>query len=341
MAMDWEQTLRQQWRDWRQLWSRMRLRAGDAGSSLGDAGLEALAHPRAGLIARAALVLALVLIVLYPLLAWTASTIDDDPNFAPTGLQPHMSRGVAAAAALLDREVNVNGWSPNVSWFRPSALLDNMPNYQRGIVAALARFSLALSQRAASPDPDLQNAAGFLQYPPDMGVWNPSVSLWPMATSEAQYQRGIDALKEYNSKLADGQATFDSGSDSLERILEAMASDLDFSSMVLETYVRKHGGFPFDGTSDDLFYETKGRIYADYVVLAGLRSDFAGAIGQRNLSKRWSEMMASLRAAIGLRPAMVLNGAPDSDLFACTLCGEGLYLSRARSQLRDLAEALR
>lgn len=341
--MDWEQALRRQWRDWRQGVSQVGQRAGDAGTSLGDAGREVLSDPRAGLIARATLVLLLVLLVIYPLLAWLSSTVDDDPGFAPSAVRPHMSHTVAATAALLDREVNGHGWAPNTSWFSPRALLDNMPNYQRGVVAALARSTLALSEANSegSVDADLQSAAALLQYPPDMGVWNPSVSIWPTATSEAQYRRGIDALEQYNRRLAEDQATLDKSPQNLARILDAVAADLTSASVRIEDYVRAHGGFPFDSQSDDIFYEAKGRMYADYVVLRGVQADFAGAIARPGVAKPWQAAMSSLRAAIALRPEVVLNGAPDSDLFACTLCGEGLYLAQVRGQLHDLAELLR
>lgn len=341
--MDWEQALRRQWRDWRQGVSQAGQRAGDAGTSLGDASREVLSNPRAGLIARATLVLLLVLLVIYPLLAWLSSTVDDDPGFAPTALRPHMSRAVAGTAALLDREVNGHGWAPNASSISPMALLDDMPNYQRGIVAALARSTLAISEARSggSIDADLQSAAALLQYPPDVGAWNPSVSIWPTATSEAQYRRGIDTLEQYNRRLAEGQATLDASPQNLARILDAIAADLASDAARIEDHVRAHGGFPFDSQSDDIFYEAKGRMYADYVVLKGLQTDFAGAIARPGVAKSWRTVMASLRAAIALRPEVVLNGAPDSDLFACTLCGEGLYLAQVRGQLNDLAELLR
>jgi hypothetical protein len=341
--MDWEQALRRQWRDWRQGISQAGQRAGDAGTSLGDASRGVLSDPRAGLIARVTLVLLLVLLVIYPLLAWISSNVDDDPGFAPSGLRPHMSHAIAATAALLDREVNGHGWAPNASSLSPRALLDDMPNYQRGIVAALAQSTLALSQAAAGgrPDAGLHNAAALLQYPPDVGVWNPSVSIWPTATSEAQYQRGIEALEQYNRRLAEGQVTLDTSPQNLAGVLDAIAAGLASDSARIEDYVRAHGGFPFDSQSDDIFYEVKGRMYADYVVLAGLQTDFAGTLGRRGADEPWRATMDGLRAAVALRPSIVLNGAPDSDLFVCTLCGEGLYLVQVRSQLHDLAELLR
>ena len=81
-------------------------------------------------------------------------------------------------------------------------------------------------------------------------------------------------------------------------------------------------------------------MYGYYIVLRGLQTDFAEVLKKRNLQKPWSNMMESFRSGIALRPNVVLNGAPDSDFFACTLCGEGFYLLRARTQLREITNIL-
>ena len=310
-----------------------------------DAGREAFDLPRAGLIARVCLGVALILLVLYPVLAFLHSTIDDDPNFVPKALKPGMSHAVAASAALIGREVNKHGWRPNAPWFSPNALLDNMPNYQKGIVAALGRFASQMTDRIGrsrgQADPDLQTAAGLLQYPPDVWVWNPSVSLWPTATSESQYRQAAKALRQYNRRLAMGQAVFDRGSPDLQYALDRIATDLGSPCAAIQDHIEKTSGFPFESHTDDIFYGVKGQIYAYYIVLKGLRADFAPIIAQRGLSRPWADMMESFRAAIALEPMVVLDGAPDSDVFPCTLCGEGFYLLRARAQLREIEDILR
>ena len=81
-------------------------------------------------------------------------------------------------------------------------------------------------------------------------------------------------------------------------------------------------------------------MYGYYIVLEGPADRFRRMIKQRNLQKPWANMMESFRSGIALRPNVVLNGAPDSDFFACTLCGEGFYLLRARTQLREITNIL-
>jgi hypothetical protein len=344
--MEFEQSIRQSWRRIRLRISEWRSQAGVSAGRAAEAGRDAFDHPRAGLIARICLIAALVLFVLYPLIALFHSTIDDDPDFAPKTVVPGASHAVAAGAALINREIHKHGWMANAPWFSPNALLDNMPNYQKGIVQALSRFALDMSDRigrsgaTAQVDPDLKNAADLLRYQPDIWIWSPSVSLLPTATSEQQYKRAAKALRAYNKRLGSGQAAFDRRADNLQVTLDRIGADLGASSATIQDHLDRLSGWPFDTTSDDVFYTVKGQIYAYYIVLKGLQVDFAPVIAQRDLSRPWANMMTSLRAGIALRPMIVLNGAPDSDVFPCTLCGEGFYLLRARAQLREIRDSL-
>lgn len=344
--MEFDQAVRQRWREIRERIAEARTRAGTEAGRAADAGREALDHPRAGLIARLCLVAALILFVLYPAIALFHSTIDDDPGFAPKAgaLKPGMSHAVAASAALIRREVGKHGWAANAPWFSPTALLDNMPNFQKGIVEALGHFAFAMTDQIgrsrAGADADLQRAAGLLQYPPDVWVWNPGTSLWPTATSDSQYREAMHALRQYNQRLAAGQAVFDRGAYNLQYTLDRIAADLGSSSSAIQDHIEKTSGFPLEGRTDDIFYTVKGQMYAYYIVLEGLQADFAPVIAQRDLSRPWSTMMESFRAGIALEPAIVLDGAPDSDVFPCTLCGEGFYLLRARAQLKEISDVL-
>jgi len=347
--MDMGQTIRRKWRDIRSKLSAFWANRGEAWPRPSEPSPELPHHDvRWGLIARAALIVALILFVVYPACAWLYSHIDDDPSFAaPTGtVRAGQSQAVANTIALIDLEVNQRAWPANDPWFFPTALLDNMPNYQKGVMQALGRFAFELTDQigrargSSEADKDLQDAAGLLQYPPDVWVWNPSTSFWPTATSESQYRKAVKTLTKYNERLAAGQAVFDTRADNLKFTLDRMAADLGSSSSVIDQHIRKTSGFPFQGDTDDIFYTTKGQMYGYYIVLKGMQTDFAGVIKQRDLTVPWSNMMASFRAAIALEPNVVLNGAPDSDFIPCNLCGEGFYLLRARTQLREITNIL-
>jgi hypothetical protein len=350
--MDFGQQLRRWWRDLRAKVEGAWVRRQMPRPRPSEPNPQAEARPTReypwGLIARAALIVMLVLLVVYPVSAWLYSHIDDDAGFeAKTGtVRAGQSHAVANAVALIDLEVNRRDWAANDPWFWPTSLLDNMPNYQKGIVAALGRFAFELTDQigrargSSEADPDLQKAEGLLQYPPDYWVWNPSNSLLPTASSESQYRAAMKALTSYNERLAAGHAVFDARADNLQYTLSRMAADLGSTSAVIDQHIRETSGFAFQNKTDDIFYTVKGQMYGYYVVLKGLQVDFAGVIKQRDLEVPWANMMASFRAGIALRPAVVLNGAPDSDVFPCTLCGEGFFLLRARTQLREITNIL-
>ena len=345
-SVEWGQALRAWWRGIRARITDIRGRARSAGESVVDAGSDVWRGPRIGRGARIVLATALVLIVFYPLGAWYYSTIDDNPDFGPhsDASAPHESQTVAAAIALIDREVNRHGWAASAPFYEPPALLDNMPNYQEGIVGALSVVAVALRDRmghtadAPDGDSDLASAAELLQYPPDIWFWNPRQSLWPKAPSDDQYLRALAALASYNDRLSGGDAQFDASAENLQAILTRMSDDLGVASANIEYHVDRTS--PVEERTGEIFYKTKGRMYGYYIALKGMQIDFAPVIRERHLEATWSSMMTSLRAVIRMRPAMILDGAPDSDFVPCTLCGEGFYVLRVRSELQTIENAL-
>ena len=117
-------------------------------------------------------VAALVLVfgLYYPVGMVLTHKIDDRLDYqVPGDIEPGASRAVAITAALVQREVQQNGWVANDPFFMPGAMLDNMPNFQLGIIHALGRFGFELvdqlgrTRGSSQTDSDLQNAAGLLQ----------------------------------------------------------------------------------------------------------------------------------------------------------------------------------
>ncbi|TNE37082.1 MAG: DUF2333 family protein [Alphaproteobacteria bacterium] len=294
------------------------------------------------------LILGVLLIVsFYVVGAFMVNTIDTNLDFKstnePTGGQSH---AVAITTALIDREVNAHGWTANDPFFKPAALLDNMPNFQQGLIAALARFSFELTDQlgrtrgSSQADPDLQEASGLLQYAGDKWLWDPSVSLMPTATSEQQYRKAAKALKAYNGRLATGDAVFERRSDNLLATLDRIALDIGSSSAVIDTFVGEKSGFPFHRQADDVFYTVKGQSYGYYMILRALGEDFKDVIKERNLESSYAEMLRSFQLTAEMEPLVIMNGAPDSQIIPCHLCSQGFYLLRGRTQLREITNIL-
>lgn len=292
------------------------------------------------------LVFLFLVVVYYPAGMLITHRVSDDLGFQPPGdLNPEGgSQAVAVTTALIDREVNHNGWIPNDPWFLPSAALDNMPNFQLGLKQALFRVAIELADQigrtrgSSQVDPDLEEAAGELKFPGDVWLWNPTISLLPTASSEAHYRVAIDRLARYNTRLAAGNAVFDRRADNLLATIDRIALDLGSASAEIDDHIARNSGW-FDLKADDVFFNVKGRLYGYAIVLDGLGTDFKQVITERQLDAVWHEMLQSMRTAAALDPLLIINGAPDG-MSPSHLTTQGFYLLRARTQLREISNIL-
>lgn len=257
-------------------------------------------------------VIAVVLVfgLYYPLGMLVVHKIDDNPDYqiAADSLPQGSSRAVAMAAALIDREVDRSGWVANDPFFMPGSMLDNMPNYQLGMIHALGRFAFQMvdqigrTRGSSQTDSDLQEAAGLLQYSGTKWIFDFSTSLLPTAKSEDQYRKARRALLAYNARLGEGRAVFERRGDNLQATLERVALDIGSSSAALDRRIREGSGQLIDWEGDDVFYSVKGQLYAYAMLLRELRQDYGNIIRDRELGGTWDQMQSSFAAAAALRP---------------------------------------
>ena len=295
-----------------------------------------------------AAVVAVLLLLGYPIAMLMAHQINDDPNFTPRAEfeVEGGSRAVAMAAALIHREVVETKWVANTPFPFPSSLLDNMPNFQVGLMYALSRFavemtdSLGRARGTSQVDHDLDHASGLLKYDGTIWVWEPSISIFPTARAETQYQAGMRALMSYNKRLAAGEAVFEKRADNLISVLERVAADLGGVSAAIDARLQDAGAGWFDTQADDVFYANKGRLYGYALLLRALGQDFESMLADRNVATVWEHMIASMVEAASLRPLIVSNGSPDGLVFPNHLAAQGFLLLRGRIQLREVANIL-
>ncbi len=273
--------------------------------------------------------------------------VDDDISFGTASSAPEGgSHAVAVTADLVEREVDVNRWTPNDPFFLPAYILDNMPNFQEGIVDASARFINEMRDhvartRGSSPiDKDLEEAAGALRYPPRTWYIDFKASWGPTSAADQQYRAAVRALRSYNARLANGNAVFDRRADNLQVVLDRVAQAVGAASARLYEHIQDHGNNPFDLYCDNVFYRVKGEIYAYTVILRALGEDFRQVIETRDMTEPWAQTIATLEEAAKLQPIFVFNGMPDSMLLPAHLAGQGFYVLRARTQLRELTSIL-
>ncbi|HLO76495.1 MAG TPA: DUF2333 family protein [Magnetospirillum sp.] len=269
--------------------------------------------------------------------------IDDDFDFGPGTVDSGQSRSVAIAARLVFREVDQHKWTANDPFYLPSAWLDNMPHYQQGMVAAIARFAAAaaqISDRGQGPSSNLERAAGLLKYPGTVWKFDPSTSWAPTASSEKQYRNAARNLVEFNRAATEGDSGFDRNVSSLAVLVAAIGRDLGAASGDIDRHLAENHSALFDTGADDVFYTTKGKAYAYGLLLREIGGDFAQVLADRELAVQWRQMVDALRAAALLEPCVVLNGAPDGTLVPSHLTAQGFYLLRARALLSEIAEKL-
>jgi hypothetical protein len=290
-------------------------------------------------------ILFVFVLLYYPVGMMIVHKVDDQIPL-DVDVQTGQSQSVAIAARLIQRETDIHPWVANDPWFLPGAALDNMPNFQQGIVYALSRFAIEMSDQigrtrgSSEVDSDLDKAAGLLKYAGDVWVWDFSVSLAPTAPSDSQYRAARRSLLSYNDRLARGEATFEARADNLQTTLERIAADLGSGSAVIDTYILENSGSIIDFHADDIYYRNKGRLYAYYLLLDALRADFKNVIVEKDVSKAWEQMLQSLKIAASAQPLIVINGDPDSFWRPSHLTSQGFYLLRARTQLKEVANIL-
>ncbi|MBT4739001.1 MAG: DUF2333 family protein [Rhodospirillaceae bacterium] len=286
-----------------------------------------------------------ILVIYYGVgMAWY-NTIADDVEFQPTEeFAPQGgAKAVATAAALVDREAR--RWSPNKPWLHPAYGLDNMPNYQLGVLYSASRFAIELgdalgrTRGSSAIDPDLDRAAGLLKYDGTIWYWG-SGNFVPTATADSQYREGVAALRSYNARLAAGDATYERRADNLIDLLNRVASDLGSASAALDERTLLSNAGYFDTRADDLFYNIKGRLYGYAMILRDVGADFGAVIGEKQSSGLWEQMLMSLRTAAEMDPLIVANGKQDGMFVPSHLSAQGFYLLRARTQIKELTDTL-
>lgn len=292
------------------------------------------------------IVVAVGLGLYYPIGMLAVHTIDDDPDFAIAPPPVGASRAVAMVAALIEREVDRNHWVASDQFFMPGWMLDNMPNYQTGIVAALARITAALGEQAAKPrggrvDADIDRAAGLLRYPGNVWIVDVFSGFGATASSAAQYRTAYKALGAYNERLAAKRAAFERRADTLATVLDAVAGDVDTYAALLDKQIAEAAGNLLDFSADDLFYTAKGRLYAHSLVLRELGQDFDRVLAEKKAEASWKRMVEALKDAASLHPWFVINGAPDSLLLPSHLAGLGYAVLRARARIAETATLLK
>lgn len=269
--------------------------------------------------------------------------------------------GFATTATLIETvEVLLNkrgGYYSN-DIMPPWVLLDNVPNWEFGVLTQVRDLARALrndisrSQTQSKEDPDLAEADPLFHY--DNGRWIPPAT-------EGRYRKGVEHLEGYLARLTDPaepDAQFYARADNLADWLAIVEKRLGSLSQRLSAsagQVRVNTDLSGDtgarqstGTADqlvvktpwleidDVFYETRGTTWALIRFLHAMEYDFDEILRSKNALVSFRQIIRELEATQEpLGAPMVLNGSQFGVLSNHSLVMAN-YISRANAAIIDL-----
>lgn len=245
----------------------------------------------------------------------------------------------------------------------PGIYLDNMPNWEFGVltqvrdVARALRNDFSRSQTQSVEDKDLVVADPQFHYDSES---------WILPSTESEYKKGLEALYRYLDRLADDKADdgqFYARADNLATYLDLARKRLgSFTQRLAASIGRERlnldlAGEPLATRStpapevrvvqtpwleiDDVFYEARGYTWALLHVLEALAIDFEAMLRRKNAQVSFQQVIRELQAANArMWSPIVLNGT-GYGLLANHSLVKASYLASANAAVGDLVILLR
>ncbi len=265
---------------------------------------------------------------------------------------------ITAMETLLDKR---GGYLSN-DIMPPSIWLDNIPNWEFGVLVQVRDMSRSLrndfsrSQSQSAEDPDLIIAE------PKFNFDNRS---WFLPASESIYREGIDALYGYLDRLQDPgnpDAQFYARADNLQEWLGQVEKRLGSLSQRLSAsvgQVRLNTDLAGDAEAvqstqassqvkvktpwteiDDVFYEARGASWALAHFMKAVERDFEPVLQKKNALISLRQIVRELESTQeAIWSPIILNGS-GFGLFANHSLVMASYISRANAAVIDLRSLL-
>lgn len=292
-----------------------------------------------------AIALAAIIFLYYPLGGWLIEDINTDTDIEISPANESQSATAEMMSYLIRREVNDKIWTPNLPFFFPSYFLDNMPNFQLGLMSGVSSLATSMAKKLekniASPEDNyLHQAAELLEYPGTIWMFSPQNKLVPAPSAHSQYRKARKQLIKYNQGLNDGSLIFYRNPKDLAYFLRRMKVQLGKTTTQLEAQIREESSSWTDNQADNLFYHARGLAYADYMLLKALGFDYKQILVDTNTYSDWTILLKTLESAAQFAPAIVRNGEADSLTAPNHLSNIGFYLYKAQIMMQKIAQQL-
>lgn len=246
--------------------------------------------------------------------------------------------------------------------FPPGLWLDNIPNWEYGVLVQVRDLSRALrkdfsrSQSQSTQDKDLEVAEPQFHFDNDS---------WAVPSTESEYRRGIKALTNYSVRLAnpaDDKSQFYARADNLNQWLLDVETRLGSLSQRLsasvgkrrlntdlagDTAARQSTASPDDqevktpwSEIDNVFYEARGASWSLLHILKAIEVDFREILVKKNALVSLRQIIRELEGAQEeVWSPVILNGS-GFGLFANHSLVMASYISRANAGISDLRNLL-
>jgi hypothetical protein len=268
----------------------------------------------------------------------------------------NVDKGVRGAHFVRVNQVLIkemsNNWLPN-DLFWPTALLDNMPNFQLGELEVV-RYNVRvlrdnLSRMRTTDRLDHQAEAAFTSLSNDPYKW------W-FPSAESRWKLANDYLEVYYRNLASGRSQFYPRADNLVELLNQYLSLMGgvntrlvnaprdiLSTLALEEQKEKSPASVVDidipwRQIDDNFYYAQGVAFALCESFRAIKVDFQEVLTDKNCVALVDKILEIL-SRCQFEPLIVFNGDPDSIFANHSLNLSGLF-NDARQKINSLTVAL-
>ncbi len=287
----------------------------------------------------------------------TAAYAAQDSREVVTG-----STTTAALMGVMDTLLTKPGGYIHNDIFPPGVWLDNMPNWEYGVLIQARDLARALrevfsrSQSQSTEDADLIMAEPRFNFDSDS---------WALPASESEYRDGQKYVRQYFNRLSDMQsadAQFYARADNLRYWLTTVNTRLGSLSQRLSASVGKRrintdlAGEEAASQStsapsevevstpwleiDDVFYEARGTAWALIQFLQAAEVDFADVLRKKNAQVSLQQIIRELEGTQEtVWSPMILNGS-GFGLMANHSLVMASYISRANAAIIDLRDLL-
>jgi len=318
----------------------------------------------------ASISIAIIILMFIILMLWWDSAPDkfnpiQAANEMATNKQQQIVTGYTSTATLItltNNLLNKSGGYLSNDVMPPSIWMDNIPNWEFGVLVQIRDFSRALRN-------DISRSQSQSLEDPDLAIAEPQFNFnsesWLFPPTEREYQKGIEALEAYLARLSSSEqdnAQFYARADNLADWLAIVEKRLGSLSQRLSASVGQIrintdlAGEPAAIQStpapaeiitktpwtqiDDVFYESRGTTWALIHLLKAVEHDFADILQKKNALVSLRQIIRELEATQeSVWSPVILNGS-GFGLVANHSLVMASYISRANAAIIDLRSLL-